>query len=198
MDIANSFNLALDPASVWKALLDIRRIMPCIPGAELLEASDDGSTYKAKISVKLGPVALAFVGTATFAERDEATRQAKLKAKGNDSKGRGGVQADVTFQVAQAGTGSRVTVLSQVSLTGAVAQYGRGAGVIQGVASQIISQFAANLEASMAPTQAVEQRTAPTGTAPAQPVPAAKPISGFALLAKVIWNWLTGLFRQRA
>ena len=65
-------------------MLDIKRIMPCIPGAELLEASEDGSSYRGKVSVKLGPVGLAFVGTARFAERDDALRRARLQAKGSD------------------------------------------------------------------------------------------------------------------
>ena len=119
-------------------MLDIKRIMPCIPGAELLEASEDGSSYRGKVAVKLGPVALAFNGTATFAERDEAARRARLKAKGTDSKGRGGVSADMTFHVTEAGSGSQVNVLTQVQFTGAVAQYGRCSGIIQGVASQLI------------------------------------------------------------
>lgn len=223
MDIQNSFDLTLDPALAWKALLDIKRIMPCIPGAELLEASDDGSTYKGRVSVKLGPVALTFVGTATFAERDETARRAKLKARGSDSKGRGGVQADVTFQVKEADTGSHVTVLSQVNLTGAVAQYGRGSGVIQGVAAQIINQFSANLEASIS---AVAQSSTQCESAQADrlsdsqrqqlgdvrdplksdtclestsaPAPLPRPILGFSLLVKVVWNLLTGVFRQRS
>ena len=214
MEITNGFELPFDPATAWNTLLDIKRIMPCIPGAELLEVSDDGSTYKGKVSVKLGPASLcAFIGTATFAERNEAARQARLRCRGNDSKGRGGVQADMTFQVAEGGTGSRVTVLTQLQLTGSVAQYGRGTSVIQGVASQLIAQFAANLKASLAATHSasaagsrdpasaaaasrIVQQSQPTTASPEQ-MPAVKPISGFGLLLKVLWNRLTGLFRQR-
>jgi uncharacterized protein len=223
VDITNSFDLPFDPRTAWDTLLDIKRIMPCIPGAELLEVSDDGSTYKGKVSVKLGPVALAFVGTAMFAERNEATREARLKCKGNDAKGRGAVQADMTFRVAEEGTGSHVTVLTQVHFTGAVAQYGRGTSVIQGVATQLIAQFAANLRASLAATYgassdptriAAPERVASEAHQPAaglsrvdgqrqptsapQPMSAAKPVSGFALLLKVLRNWLSGLFRERA
>ncbi len=223
MDITNSFDLPFDPTTAWDTLLDIRRIMPCIPGAELLEVSDDGVTYKGRVSVKLGPVALAFVGTAMFAERNAASREARLKCKGNDAKGRGGVQADMTFTVAQEGTGARVTVLTQVHFTGAVAQYGRGTSVIQGVASQLIAQFAANLKASLAAAYGASsepvQLTAPErmatessepATARSQvdkqrqptigppPTSAAKPIAGFALLLRVLRSWLSALFRQRA
>jgi uncharacterized protein len=217
VDITNSFEFPLDPASTWNILLDIKRIMPCIPGAELLEARDDGSSYKGKVSVRLGPVALAFVGTAAFTERDENARRARLRAQGNDTKGRGGVQADMTFQVAEAGGSSRVTVLTQVTFTGAVAQYGRGTGIIQGVASQLIAQFATNLRASLAAAEpasvqlatpersdgsaashsgAGEQAPAPAALLPQ--APAAKPISGFSLLLKVLWRRLIELFGMRA
>jgi carbon monoxide dehydrogenase subunit G len=213
VDIANSFELPFDPTTAWNTLLDIRRIMPCIPGAELLEVSDDGSTYKGKVSVKLGPVALAFIGTATFAERNEATRQARLRCRGNDSKGRGGVQADMTFQVAAGGAGSIVTVLTQLQLTGSVAQYGRGASVVQGVASQLTAQFATNLKASLSATHSAaaagshepasaaaaashtDQQLRSTSASPQQ-TPAVKPISGFGLLLRVLWSRLTGMFRK--
>jgi carbon monoxide dehydrogenase subunit G len=222
VDINNSFELPLDPASAWATLLDIKRIMPCIPGAELLEASEDGATYKGKVSVRLGPIALAFVGTAAFTERDDAARIARLKAKGSDAKGRGGVQADMSFQVAEAGAAdSRVTVHTQVTFTGSVAQYGRGTGVIQGVASQLIAQFATNLRASLLATQSTVP--APTATQPAPvaqstgepaggeslgkttavgtlsqpPLPAAKPISGFTIMFKALWTAFVGLFRRQ-
>ena len=191
MDISNSFELPIDAATAWRTLLDIKRIMPCIPGAELLEASEDGSSYRGKVAVKLGPMALVFVGTAAFAERDDATRQARLKARGNDSKGRGGVNADMSFHVTESDAGSRVSVLTQMQLTGAVAQFGRGGGIIQAVASQLIGQFATNLRASLAATQPAAQSAA--ATVVPSPVPAS-PISGVALLWNAWWRWLRGFF----
>ena len=188
MDISNSFDLPIDADAAWRTLLDIKRIMPCIPGAELLEASEDGSSYRGKVAVKLGPVALAFIGTATFAERDQAARRARLKAKGTDSKGRGGVNADMTFHVTEAGTGSLVNVLTQVQFTGAVAQYGRGSGIIQGVASQLIGEFAANLKASL---MAAPSTAGPPAHGVESDAVPPKPISGWALLWKTFWSWLT-------
>jgi uncharacterized protein len=189
MDISNSFDLPVDAATAWRTLLDIKRIMPCIPGAELLEASADGSSYRGKVSVRLGPVALAFVGTATFVERDEVTRRARLSTKGADSRGRGGVTADMIFRVAESGAGSQVSVLTQVQFTGAVAQYGRGSAMVQGVASQLIGQFSENLRASL--TTAKNSAALPAQDAQSDAV-RARPISGFALLWKTLWNWLTG------
>ena len=194
MDISNSFDLPIDAAAAWRTLLDIKRIMPCIPGAELLEASADGASYRGKVTVKLGPVTLAFMGTATFAERDEAARRARLKAKGSESRGRGGVDADMTFRVEQAGAGSHVSVLTQVRFTGAVAQYGRGIGIIQGVAAQLIGQFAANLRASLATSEVAGH----SGTAEPVPPPVPKrPISAVALLWRAAWRWLSGIFGGR-
>ena len=188
MDISNSFDLPIDAEAAWRTLLDITRIMPCIPGAELLEASTDGASYRGRVSVKLGPVALAFNGTATFTERDAEARRARLKAKGTDSKGRGGVNADMSFHVIEAGSGSQVSVLTQVQFTGAVAQYGRGSGIIQSVASQLIGEFAANLKASLTAAKAPPAATAQTAQLDSvQP----KPISGLALFWKTLWRWLT-------
>src|SRR4051812_50082915 len=82
--------------------MDIRRIAPCMPGAELTEIVDD-KTYKGKIAVRLGPVALAFAGTVAFEEIDDANRRARVKATGSDAKGRGGANAAATFRLEPAG-----------------------------------------------------------------------------------------------
>src|SRR5262249_15335889 len=102
--------------------MDIRRIAPCMPGAELTEVVDD-KTYKGKVGVRLGPVALAFAGLVTFEEIDQANRRARVKAQGTDSKGRGGASATVSFQLEPSATGSKVLVHTDLSLSGAVAQY---------------------------------------------------------------------------
>jgi carbon monoxide dehydrogenase subunit G len=149
LDITNEFVVPLDPAETWKLLLDIKRIMPCVPGAELLEMLEE-QTYKGKVSVRLGPVALAFIGTARFDALDEAAKKAKVLAKGSDAKGRGGANAVVEFRLEPIEDGTKVVVDTNLNLSGAVAQYGRGTGVIQGVASQLTAQFAENLKAMLA------------------------------------------------
>jgi hypothetical protein len=200
MEIANAFEVPLPPGDAWKVLLDIERIMPCVPGAELLEVMGEGA-YKGKVSVKLGPVALSFVGTAKFEELDESGRRAKVSAKGSDAKGRGGANAAVNFQLTPVAAGTRVDVLTNVNLSGAVAQYGRGTGVIQGVATQLTQQFADNLKAMLAheraktaPAASAGEAAASAPTANAAPLPAAKPISGFSLMLKVVWGMITGIF----
>jgi hypothetical protein len=167
--------------------MDIPRIAPCMPGAELTEIVD-AQNYKGKIAVRLGPVALAFAGRVTFENVDAANRTARVKAQGSDARGRGAANAATTFRIEPAGTGSKVLIHTELALSGAVAQYGRGAGMIEATASQIIGQFASNLRAQLT------QQTAKTAIAPAAPRPPAKPISGLSLLLRVIWSKLAALF----
>jgi carbon monoxide dehydrogenase subunit G len=201
MQIKNSFEVPLPPAETWAVLMDVPRIAPCMPGAELLETIDE-RTHKGKVSVKLGPVALSFTGTATFEEIDSTAHRALLKAQGSDTKGRGRAEANVTFNVEPAPGGSQVNVVTDVVLSGAVAQYGRGAGLIQSVATQLVGQFADNLRNTLVQENAaspVVEEGAPAQTAPAAPARpvAAKPISGFSLMFRVIWDSITGLFASK-
>src|SRR5215475_13332714 len=129
--------------------MDIRRIAPCMPGAELTEVVDD-KTYKGKIAVRLGPVALAFAGVVRFEEIDNTNHRARVKAQGTDAKGRGGANATATFRLERVPSGSRVLVHTDLALSGAVAQYGRGVGIIQATAAQIMREFANNLKAQLA------------------------------------------------
>jgi carbon monoxide dehydrogenase subunit G len=190
MEINNSFEVPLPPAEAWKVLMDIPRIAPCMPGAELTGAVDN-ETYNGKVSVKLGPVALAFAGQVKFTEIDAANRKARAKAQGKDSKGRGGANATVDFRIEPVPAGSRVVVKTDLTLSGAVAQYGRASGLIQDVAAQLVGQFAANLKGQLAPVKAPS--TDETRSPPPQQM-RAKPISGFSLVFKALLNSIRRLF----
>ena len=194
MEFDNSFEVPLPPADAWIVLTDIRRIAPCMPGAELTEVVDD-RTYKGRISVRLGPVALAFAGVVKFEELDGANYRARVKAQGNDAKGRGGANAGASFRLEPAGSGSKVLVHTDLALSGAVAQYGRGAGMIQSTAAQIMNQFADNLKKQIAGQGAGASSSVANAGAPP---PAAKPISGLSLMAKVIWDAIRRLFTRRS
>jgi uncharacterized protein len=244
MEFDNSFDVPLAPAQTWTVLMDVRRIAPCMPGAELTEVVD-AQNYKGKIAVRLGPVALAFAGKVELTNIDEVNRTARMRAQGSDSKGRGSANATATFRIAPSGSGSKVLIHTDLMLAGAVAQYGRGVGMIQATAAQIIGQFAANLRAQLAqlgaspaaPAAPPAQTQAPaTPTAPAQrpsppivsqrnsapptkpmqtamppansatstpmppstpQLPAAKPISGLSLIARVLWQQIVDLFTGR-
>jgi carbon monoxide dehydrogenase subunit G len=201
VEFDNSFEVPLPPAEAWAVLMDIQRIAPCMPGAQLTEIVDD-KTYKGKIAVRLGPVSLAFAGVVAFEEVDDINRRARVKAQGADAKGRGGANATASFRLEPAGAGSKVLVHTDLSLSGAVAQYGRGVGMIQATASQIMTQFANNLKAQLAqqPPAAVStsaSASTPASAIPATPPPAAKPISGFSLMARVLWDRIARLFTRR-
>jgi uncharacterized protein len=198
MEFDNSFEVPLPADDAWKVLMDIRRIVPCMPGAELTEVVDD-RTYKGKIGVRLGPVALTFAGAVKFEEIDDANYRARVAAQGSDAKGRGAANATATFHLEPANGGSKVLVHTNLTLSGAVAQYGRGVGIIQMTAAQIITQFANNLKAQLgrdataAPKPAAS--AAPAASAPSEPPPQpAKPISAFALMGAVLAAWIRRLF----
>jgi uncharacterized protein len=205
MEFDNSFEVPLPPADAWKVLLDIERIAPCMPGAELTEVVGK-DTYKGRIGVRLGPVALTFAGIVKFEEIDDAKHTARVSAQGTDAKGRGGANAASVFRLEPAGAGSKVLVHTNLTLSGSVAQYGRGVGIIQATATQIMNQFAKALKEKLAQDGAAPAPAAaaspsavsasPSIVPPAAPAPAAKPISGFALMAKVMWSWISGLFRR--
>jgi carbon monoxide dehydrogenase subunit G len=214
MEFDNSFEVPLAPGDAWKMLLDIRRIAPCMPGAELTEIVDE-RTYKGRIGVRLGPVALTFAGTVKFEEIDEASRTARIAAQGGDAKGRGAATASSSFRLEPAdgstgATGTRVLVHTNLALSGAVAQYGRGVGIIQLTAAQIVSQFAANLKAQLAKENAARVTPGSSAAAPVEGAaaagetqflhagsavaPAAKPISGLLLIVQMLRSVMARLF----
>ena len=219
MEFNNAFEVPLPPAEAWKVLLDIEGIAPCMPGAELSEVLGDNA-YKGKISVRLGPVALTFAGVVKVEDIDNEKHTARVAAQGTDAKGRGGAQAASVFRLEPAGTGCKVLVHTNLNLSGAVAQYGRGVGIIQATSTQLMNQFAKSLKEKLAQGPAASPVAVPSSQAgaaapasassaarpsePPQPsaragaaAPPAKPIAGFSLLARVVWNWLTGLFRRQ-
>ncbi len=195
MELQNTFEVPLPPSEAWEVLLDIERIAPCLPGARLTEVIDD-RTFKGEVSVRLGPVALTFAGKATIEEIDGVELRARIVAQGADAKGRGGADAVVEFSLEPIDGGSRVLIRTDLRLSGSIAQYGRGVGMIQDVSTQLIGEFSRSLRAHLAETAIPAAE--PAADAPARPLPAAKPISGFALMFRVLWNGIVRLFRGRS
>lgn len=189
MKFENSFEVPLPPDRAWAVLMDVERVAPCMPGAELTEIVDD-RTFRGRVAVRLGPVALTFAGEAAFEAIDPAARTARVRARGQDPKGRGGASATITFRLAESARGSAVRVETELTLSGAVAQYGRGAGMIRSVAGQLIDQFARSLEAQIV----AESIPSPGHRPEDSPAPAAPPISGLPLLWRAVRDWLGSLF----
>ncbi len=181
MKIENSFQVPAGIDKAWALITDVPRIASCMPGAELTETAPDGR-FKGKTRVKIGPVALEFNGEAQLYDVDPKAHTMKVKSRASDAKGRGTVASEMSFALSEESGPSadrtRVDVVTDLTLTGAVAQYGRGAGLIKEVANQFTRDFAANLE------NMVRQQ------APASPQ---KPVSGlkllFAALRAMIARW---------
>ncbi len=195
MQVENSFAVPVDAETAWRLLLDVPRMARCMPGATLTDARDDRS-YAGNVAVKLGPVRLIFAGEARVTELDETARRAKVEAKGSDTKGRGSAQAKLDFALTADGAGTRVAVTTNLQLTGSVAQYGRGAGLIKEVANQLVGEFADNLAREIAANEVPAARPGSAEPAPARP--AAAPVSGLAVLVKalraLIGGWLKRVF----
>ena len=190
LEFDNSFEVPLGLDETWALLTDIERIAPCVPGAELTEVVDK-NTYKGKIAVRLGPVSLTFAGEARFESRDDAAHSARLKAQGTDARGRGGAHSDVTFHLEPSDAGSRVLIHTDLRLSGSVAQYGRGAGMVSDLSQKIIDQFAENLAA----TVLTSQETAADEGAPAAPAPA-QPVQMGGIGLSVLWNAILRTIRR--
>jgi carbon monoxide dehydrogenase subunit G len=182
--IENSFTVEAPLEDAWALLMDVPRIVPCMPGAQLTETVDDDH-WKAKMAVKLGPISLNFDTAIARGSADEAARRAVLSADARESKGRGSARATIESSLAEQNGGTRVDIVTDLALTGPVAQYGRG--LVQSVASQLTATFANCLQQQLAPPapsgEASEDETAPEAAAPAPPPTPAQPhaVSGFRL-----------------
>ncbi|MDE0779669.1 MAG: SRPBCC family protein [Alphaproteobacteria bacterium] len=196
MQLNNSFTVSATPEVAWNVLLDVPRIAPCMPGAELTEVVGE-NTYKGNAKLRVGPVNLTFSGEAEITEMDEASRTATVHAKGNDTKGRGAAEADVVFELVEDGGQTRVDITTELNLTGTVAQYGRASGLIDAIAGQIISDFAKNLEAEIGTDAAPAEvsNEASLDVAPRQADQATlsdNSISGISLFFRAIWAMIRG------
>ena len=139
MKLENSFEVPASPEAAWDLLLDVPRVVPCMPGAELTETVDE-THWKAKMNVKLGPISLTFLTDVARDEADEATRTVKLSATGREARGRGQARATVESRLEAAGEGTRVSIATDLSLSGPAAQYGRG--LVADVSEQLVGRFA--------------------------------------------------------
>ena len=175
MKFDNAFVVPVPVEQAWPLLLDVPSIAPCLPGAELTEVLGP-QHYRGRALLKVGPVQLAFEGEAQVVDIDDAAMTARVLAKGSDKKGRGNASATVNFAIAEHPDGARVNVTTELSLVGAVAQYGRGTGLLKAIADQLIGQFAKNLDAAL--------RGASGDSA--QPATGGKPIAGLRLVGSAI------------
>lgn len=190
MQLRNSFDVPAQPADAWRILTDVERVAPCVPGAQLTEVIDD-RTYTGKIQVKLGPVSLSFDGKAAFAERDDTAHTARLSASGREARNRGSADADVQFSLEPSDAGTTVRIVTELQLSGPVAQYGRSQGVIASVAEEMVDRFAGCLRENIL----ASETSAPNAVA--SPPETAAPVSGVSIglgaLLRMIRRFFAGL-----
>ena len=142
MKIEDEFRVDVPIDEAWKVLLDVERIAPCMPGAQLQEI--EGDEYRGIVKIKVGPITAQYKGAARIVETDENAHQVVLKAEGRDTRGQGNASATVTATLTPAGSGTVVHIDTDLNITGKVAQFGRG--VMADVSSKLLGQFATNLE----------------------------------------------------
>ena len=142
MELTNDFTVNVPIEEAWSVLTDVVRIAPAMPGARL--DAVEGGEYRGVVKVKVGPVTAEYRGVATFLERDPGAHRAVLRAQGREARGQGNATATVTATLAPEGTGTHVSVVTDLAITGRVAQFGRG--VLADVSNKLLGQFVASLE----------------------------------------------------
>jgi carbon monoxide dehydrogenase subunit G len=143
VQLSNEFEVVASVDRTWELLDDVPRVVPCMPGAELTRVVAD-NRWEATMNVKLGPISLRFLADLTRDAVDEDARRMRLRVKAREAKSRGYAEATVESTVTAAGAGTRVQIQTDLTLRGAVAQYGRG--VVPEVAKQLTTQFATCLQ----------------------------------------------------
>jgi carbon monoxide dehydrogenase subunit G len=162
VELTNEFTVGVPIEQAWTILTDVERIAPCMPGAQLQEI--EGDEFRGVVKVKVGPITAQYKGAATFLEKDDAGHKVVLKAEGRDTRGQGNASATITAQLVPAGEGTKVTVVTDLTVTGKVAQFGRG--VLADVSGKLLTQFVECLERDVLSSSAAET--------PAEATPAAE------------------------
>jgi carbon monoxide dehydrogenase subunit G len=175
--IENVFDVPAAAETAWALLADVPRVVPCMPGAQLERVVDE-STWEVLQQVKLGPISLQFRSEVRQTELDEAHRRAVLSVNAKEVRGRGGAEATIESRLDPAGSGTRVTVVTELSLKGTVAQYGRP--VVGSVAEELTRQFASCLASVL------------EAEGPPPPPIEVKPVGGLRLLVRTFWHRLFG------
>ena len=168
MKLEQSFEVKAPLDRVWDALIDVERVAPCLPGAEVTGRNDDGS-YDGTFKVKIGPTAAAYTGKLHMDQIDEGSHTATMHAQGTDRRGQGGAKATIVSSVADAGGGAtRVNVVTDYHITGRLARFGRG-GMIEEISNRLLTEFAKSLQQMLAGGDGQAAAPAQPAEAPAQP-----------------------------
>ncbi len=159
MELSNEFEVNVPIEQAWAVLTDLERIAPCLPGAQLQEV--EGDDYRGIVKIKVGPISAQYKGTARFVEKDDVAHRALLSATGRDTRGQGNASASIVAELTAKGEATHVSVVTDLTITGKVAQFGRG--VIGDVSVKLLDQFVENLHTTvLAGDHADDATEAPT------------------------------------
>lgn len=160
MELTNEFTVSVPVHEAWAVLTDVERIAPCLPGAELQEIA--GEEYRGLVKVKVGPITAQYKGVARFLEKDDGARRAVLRAEGRDTRGQGNASATITATLEPSGDSTAVHIATDLTVTGKVAQFGRG--VLADVSVKLLGQFVDCLEHDLLASAAAARTPAPTAS----------------------------------
>ncbi|HEX6618033.1 MAG TPA: SRPBCC family protein [Solirubrobacteraceae bacterium] len=167
MKLEQSFTVAAPVEQVWDMLVDVERVAPCLPGAEITGQRPDGS-YEGNFTVKLGPTTASYRGSLKMDSLDEASRTATMHANGTDKRGQGGAHAVIVSTLHQEGDETVVDVITDFTITGRLARFGRG-GMIEDISKRMMRDFSQCLQATITSEPAAAE--APPAAAPAAAAP---------------------------
>ena len=172
MELNDSFEVAHPIGAVWEVITDVERIAPCLPGAQL--TGSDGDVHEGLVKVKVGPITSQYKGKASFTERDDDAHRLLMSASGRDTRGAGNASAEITVALeALTETSTKVSVHTDLTITGKVAQFGRG--VLADVSRKLMGQFAGNLAELVAADVASSEPEAASDSEPAAETPEPDP-----------------------
>ena len=194
MKLEQSFEVRAPVERVWETLIDIERVAPCLPGAEITEAGEDG-TYRGTFSVRLGPTTAAYRGELRMTEVDEGAHRVVMGASGQDKRGQGSAKASIVSTLRQEDDVTRVDVETDFTITGRLARFGRG-GMIQDISNRLLKDFADCLQQKIEAPPAAEPNP-PRRRAGGDPPTTARPVGGFSLFFRALLDRLRRVFGRR-
>lgn len=171
MKLENEFRVSVPIERAWEVLTNIPLITPCLPGATLTD--HEGEEYKGKIKIKVGPVTADYSGSAVFVQRDETARHVEISASGRDSRGSGNASATITADMTTDGDGTKVSIVTDLKISGKVAQFGKG--MIAEVSGKLIDQFVDCIEQELLGEAIIDQVATESATESATAQTAARP-----------------------
>ena len=193
MKLEHSFEVDAPLDSVWETMIDVEKVAPCLPGADVTEAAD--GVYQGTFTVKIGPTTAAYAGKLEMEEVDRAGHRVTMRADGRDKRGQGSAKATIRSSMSESGGTTAVEVTTDFTLTGRLARFGRG-GMIQDVSNRILAEFVDCLRGSIESPTPHGGATADGESADAQAA-RAEPIRGGRLFFSVLWERIKRLFTGR-